>query len=491
MDAPKLASRFSLLSERFRLASGYPRSPEVWKALGPLIQEAGQALLDGVISGLLPVEKDFADFAAESRAGLKQASHGAATIPSHKRFNPSDTMGACMDASCRIFTTFCDIYLKELPTHPPDGFSSFDTRGMDEGQQRWFWIQRAHGLAACCDLLEEKLLTDPVARAYRAAGKFVSDVGTLAWHVRHYERRPDQPEAWQKHAATYASAFLAYDDLQYLLTSHVRTVARGVHGQGPPIKIGKARPTHSVIEAVADELGVSFRNAMYAGRKSPLDPDLTKAVAEARAAYPNGWSQAFDELRLKERAAVRERLGLKTELDALMLMVGEWKGQDPEWAESHIRIYGFRSIDFDDLKVRLDRESLAALAWVPARMNERARRSVAPEPWEQPVQPAASSPPIGPRKSGSTLVLRDEHLNILAELDTRTLPVKAGDLAGKGGMPCYDTLLDMLRELEGYKLVSRPFGSRSGFVIDERGRAELKYRGLILDSPTSDRDPTD
>lgn len=89
-----------------------------------------------------------------------------------------------------------------------------------------------------------------------------------------------------------------------------------------------------------------------------------------------------------------------------------------------------------------------------------------------------ASPPNGDGRAAACR-LRDEHLTILAQLASKTTPMTASSLATLSGMPCYDTLLDMLKELEAARLVSRPFGKNSGYVIEERGRAELKQRDML------------
>jgi hypothetical protein len=201
-------------------------------------------------------------------------------------------------------------------------------------------------------------------------------LATLAYHARHFQPRPDKPDAWQDPAMTYAMAFVAWFDLSHLLTPAVRTEARRVYPPGSPaIKLGKAKPTPTVIEAVADELGVYFRNTVYAGRRHPLEPDRERVADEAKAratarqvaqgkpAEPFGWGADFDELMKKEtRAAVRERLGIKTLGDGWMLMVDEWKKQDRERGESALSLLRCGSIDFDDLRTQLIREAEAVIA---------------------------------------------------------------------------------------------------------------------------------
>jgi hypothetical protein len=216
----------------------------------------------------------------------------------------------------------------------------------------------------------------PADQAFGAACAFVEHLATLAYHARHFQPRPDKPDAWQDLAMTYAMAFVAWFDLTHLLTPAVRAEARRVYPPGSPaIKLGGAKPAPTVIEAVADELGVYFRNTVYAGRRHPLEPDRERVADEARAratarqvaqgkpAEPFGWGADFDELMKREtRAAVRERLGIKTLDDGWMLMADEWKKQDRERGESALSLLRCGSIDFDDLRTQLMREAEAVIA---------------------------------------------------------------------------------------------------------------------------------
>lgn len=68
----------------------------------------------------------------------------------------------------------------------------------------------------------------------------------------------------------------------------------------PSIKLGKARAKPTVIEAVADELGVYFRNVLYQDRRCPLDPDSEK-VAETQAVWA---VLRWDDLPTERRASV-------------------------------------------------------------------------------------------------------------------------------------------------------------------------------------------
>lgn len=226
----------------------------------------------------------------------------------------------------------------------------------------------------------------------------------VAQRAREYHPHPDKPDAWQDVAFNFAEAFIAWYDLTHLLTPAVCTDARRVYPPGAAsIKLGAsneaapvvpampssvvnglaayrrvklgATPYPTVIEAVADELGVYFRNAVYTGRRHPLEPDLDRLIGEAKAratarqvaqgkpAEPMGWGADLDELRAKEtRAVVRERLGIKTYGDGQDLMMREWNGQDRARGESALWLLRCDPINFPDLRMQLIREAEAVIA---------------------------------------------------------------------------------------------------------------------------------
>ena len=222
--------------------------------------------------------------------------------------------------------------------------------------------------------MERQATTEP-DQAYGAAATFIDALATLAWHARRYQRDPANPDGWTRLGGTYAQAFVAWFDLSHLLTPAVRDAARRAYPVGAAsVKVGKLKAKATVIEAIADELGVYFRNVLYQDRRHPLDPDRDRVAAEARAqavarqvaegkpARPFGWGDDFDDLMKKEtRAAVRERLGIKTLGDALLLMSREWESQDAPRAESRLESLRCGSIDFDDLRTQLDREARAVI----------------------------------------------------------------------------------------------------------------------------------
>jgi len=199
-------------------------------------------------------------------------------------------------------------------------------------------------------------------QAYFAAATFVEALGTLAWHARHEQPGAGRPDGWKDLGRTFAEAFVAWHDLSRLLTPSVRAAARRAYGPGQPsIKLGRADAKPTMIEAVADELGVYIRNIMYPGRPTPFEPDPALVIERAKMASPFGWGRLVRELLEAERLAVRQRLGIRTWEDALGLMTREWESQDPRWG-SPLPLYRCGSIDFADLAVQLDREARAVLS---------------------------------------------------------------------------------------------------------------------------------
>jgi hypothetical protein len=226
----------------------------------------------------------------------------------------------------------------------------------------------------------------------------------VAATAREYRPRADKPDAWKDVAFNYAESFIAWYDLTHLLTPAVRTEARRVYGPGEAsIKLGAgnrtapvvpampegvmnlvaqfrrveldATPFPTVIEALVDGLGIYFRNALYAGRRHPLEPDTKRVTIEAKAcatarqvaqskpAEPIGWGADYDELMKQEtRVAVRARLGIKNRGDAQDLMMNEWKAQDPARGESALSLLRCDSINFAELRMQLIREAEAVMA---------------------------------------------------------------------------------------------------------------------------------
>lgn len=264
----------------------------------------------------------------------------------------------------RAFTKVLDWLEADAP-YPVDA-----ARDMDAGDSLW----------RASDLIARAMRTTPQPsasdQAFGAALEFVSYLDLLAHQARAYRPEGNKPDAWQDAAMAYAMAFVAWFDLTHLLTPAVRTQARQVYPPGAPaIKLGKAKPLPTVIEAVANELGIEVRNAVYIARFHPLEPDLNRLIAEANAiatarqvaqgkpAEPRGAKVDLDELIAKEtRAAIRERLGIKTLGDARTVLVDEWNKLGRERGEVALDLLRFEPIDFADLRVQLTREAEAVIA---------------------------------------------------------------------------------------------------------------------------------
>jgi len=245
---------------------------------------------------------------------------------------------------------------------------------------------------------------NPVEQAFGAARSFLENLAMVAQHAREYRPSADKPDAWQDVAFNFAEAFIAWDALTPLLSPAVRTEARRVYPPGAAVikisvsnQVGPVVPTMpakveslltkyrrvtlgatpypTVIEAVADELGVYFRNAVYPDRRHPLEPDRDRLIGEAKAlaterqvaqgkpAEPMGWGADLSELEAKEtRAVVLARLGIKTYGDIQDLMMHEWNAQDRARGEWVLNLLRCDPINFSDLRIQLIREAEAVIA---------------------------------------------------------------------------------------------------------------------------------
>lgn len=271
-------------------------------------------------------------------------------------------------------------------------------------------VERLSELRAWCDRCA-------VAEAYAAASAFVHDLGALAFHTRARRERDIPERVWKKLGGTYATAFIAWVDMMSLMTPDVRDAARGTRGlDWPVVRIGKCRPSASVLEAVADELGTAFRNALYLDRQHPLEPDVGKIAAVAKAEKPMGYGDLFQSLLKKEtNTVIRARLGIQTWGDALLLMVAEWEGQSPERVPAVFSVLRFGEVDFDELEICLAREARVATTG----SQPIARIDSAP----------AASGPINPPPSGEPPMLGAWYCQAVREYGRGLVELKPGDFS--------------------------------------------------------------
>lgn len=224
-------------------------------------------------------------------------------------------------------------------------------------------------------LAERTRTRSPADQAYGAAREFLLHLEELSGAARWFLQSSDPPDACPDVSMTFAMAFVAWFDLSKLLTPDVCTQARRVYSaEAPSIRLGLAKPMPTVIQAIAEELGTSFRNAVYTNRRHPLEPDLqriateaqalatARQVAEGKPAEPLGWGQDFESLlRAETTSKIAERLGLKCLGDVWMLMAREWKALDGKATKSALWLLRCSSINFDELRVTLTREAEAVL----------------------------------------------------------------------------------------------------------------------------------
>lgn len=203
-----------------------------------------------------------------------------------------------------------------------------------------------------------------VAEAYAAASQFLEHWKTLSPSKARPPASPAAKPRWPRHSGTYAMGFVAWFDLTHLLTDRVRNAARSVYSaDAPAIRIDALNPKQSLIEAIVDEMGIVYRNALYAGRRHPFEPDVERITQLAKDTQPLGYGEIFEQLMNAEtRQAIRDRLGVKTTTDAIMLIAADWNAQTPKRGEAAMQALECRSVDFDDLIVRLAREGKGAVA---------------------------------------------------------------------------------------------------------------------------------
>jgi hypothetical protein len=176
---------------------------------------------------------------------------------------------------------------------------------------------------------------DQLDAAYGAMMEFIDRAAALASMARN-----PTPSGESAAGMNYGMAMVAWIDLRTVLTGSVRTVARACYAAGaPPIRLGRLRPSPSVIEAVADELGVVVRNAVYQDRPHPLDGEPSESSRE-----------------------VRDRLGVRTPLDGWILFQADWEALTAEKRGFAKEMLGRASIDFDELRILAIREAEAATA---------------------------------------------------------------------------------------------------------------------------------
>ncbi len=191
-----------------------------------------------------------------------------------------------------------------------------------------------------------------IAAAYGALMKFLGPAASLASTARN-----PTPSGERAAGINYGKAMVEWINLQILLTPSVRAAARACYPAGAPsIRLGKLKPSPSVIETVADNLGVAFRNAVYQDRKHPLDGLVGESPRE-----------------------VRERLGVQTPIDGWMLFQADWQSLSPDGREFAFHMIKCSSIDFDELQVLAVREAECATRAVPRVAESSTGRSGGPQ----------------------------------------------------------------------------------------------------------------
>lgn len=198
--------------------------------------------------------------------------------------------------------------------------------------------------------------------AYNAAGELVSSLATVAHHARlHVESEREDEEAKSLIPAV-SHALVMQHDLGALVTSEVVGAARAVYTPASmPPRVGNAPQAGSVMGAVTSSLGLQLRNSVYPDRRTPLDPDVVEAAAKARTIREHGYGVFMEEMREVERHRVIERLGIRRGHDAMMVFSKDLGSLEPRRLGAMLRLLVMRTVDFDDLAVRLDVEAGAVI----------------------------------------------------------------------------------------------------------------------------------
>lgn len=200
-----------------------------------------------------------------------------------------------------------------------------------------------------------------VDQAYGAALAFLNELSELASSARQWPPSALRNE-WKQLGIIFGGAFVAWLDLTVMLKRDMRNrVAEAYPPGSPSIRIGIGKPKATVIEAVADELGAFFRDVLYFRRLSPLEPDVEVACKGAPI-LPGPERDKWIEAAMKSaRLELRQKHKIECYFDAVLLYSKEWQRQNRSEALGRIRALTCEGVDFDDLRVQLDREARALL----------------------------------------------------------------------------------------------------------------------------------
>lgn len=201
-----------------------------------------------------------------------------------------------------------------------------------------------------------------IAKTYDAVDGFVMHAGVLAGSLRH-TAFPGVGPAWNDHGPTFAMAFVAMAHLRLHLWPDVVEAAASVHGpDSETIRIGESMPaTESWIACVDRYLCIPFRNALFAGRRHPIEPDLGVVLRDAESEREPGEAVAgdFHPRLYRETIAHLEANGLAAWGRRVLRMSDEWRRTEPLVAERAHRLLQFDGIEFERLRVQLGRERRA------------------------------------------------------------------------------------------------------------------------------------
>lgn len=200
------------------------------------------------------------------------------------------------------------------------------------------------------------------AMTFNTARSLVADLSVITGHARSIADDECSDLEALKLIPTLASAMDVQHDLGMVITSEVMEAASAVYTPAsPPPRFGKVPQTGSVLEVVRSYLGSQLRNSVYQGRRTPFDPDVEEAVRKAKTIRPHGYGLFMEDIREVERHRAIKSLGISKPHDAMMVFLRDMKAIDPSVMGYALPFLEMRSVDFDELAVRLGVEAKAAM----------------------------------------------------------------------------------------------------------------------------------
>ncbi len=123
-------------------------SDAIARAAYPILREAGGAVWEALDAGLIPSRPGFAQWARDALEARPER-----RAARHLRSHDDDRLARFLEPECRVLCLYADWMLANEPNRPTDALSSFDNRGMSEGQRRVLEVARTQACATACSKL--------------------------------------------------------------------------------------------------------------------------------------------------------------------------------------------------------------------------------------------------------------------------------------------------------------------------------------------------